>query len=81
MKNPMFQTLVYQYAVINWEEKNQSLLSLIDHTKFEHNGSFETDRKISNKILRIACIILTNFLTIALTYISWNKNLIISTLI
>jgi hypothetical protein len=48
MKNPMFQTLVYQYAVMNWEEKKQSLLSLIDHTKFENNQSFETDRKASN---------------------------------
>jgi quercetin dioxygenase-like cupin family protein len=48
MKNPMFQTVVYQYAVAGWEEKKQSLLSLIDHSKFEDNGSFKTDRTAVN---------------------------------
>jgi quercetin dioxygenase-like cupin family protein len=44
MKNVMFQTLVYQYAVNDWEEKKHSLQALIDHSKFQDNGSFETDR-------------------------------------
>ena len=48
MKNVMFQTLVYQYAVDDWDSKKHSLLSLIDHTKFQNNDSFETDRKDNN---------------------------------
>lgn len=43
----MFQTQVYQYAVDNWEEKKHQLLALIDHTKFQYNASFHTDRKAS----------------------------------
>jgi hypothetical protein len=45
MKNSVFKTLIYQYAISDWTEKKKFLLSLIDHTKFEDNGSFETDRK------------------------------------
>jgi len=47
MKNIMFQTQVYQYAVSNWEEKKQRLLALIDHTRFEYNECFTTDKKDS----------------------------------
>ncbi len=52
MKNIMFQTLVYQYAVDDWEKKKHSLQSLIDHEKFHDNGSFETDRKDNNNSYR-----------------------------
>lgn len=48
MKNIMFQTQVYQYAVDDWGEKKQRLLALIDDTKFQYNTSFYTDRKASN---------------------------------
>jgi hypothetical protein len=48
MKNVMFQTQVYQYAVDNWEEKKHRLLALIDETKFQYNASFQTDRKDSD---------------------------------
>jgi hypothetical protein len=47
MKNIMFQTQVYQYAVDDWEEKKHRLLALINHNKFQDNGSFESDRKNS----------------------------------
>jgi hypothetical protein len=47
MKNVMFQTQVYQYAVDDWEEKKHRLVELIDHTKFQYNASFYTDRKDS----------------------------------
>ena len=48
MKNVMFQTLVYQYGVDDWEGKKHSLQSLIDHNKFQDNDSFETDRLSNN---------------------------------
>jgi hypothetical protein len=48
MKNKMFQTTVYQYAINDWEEKKKRLLALLDPTKYQSNESFQSDRKNSN---------------------------------
>ena len=43
----MFQTLVYQYAVTDWEIKKSKILNLIKEDNFVRNDSFLTDRELS----------------------------------
>lgn len=47
MKNIMFQTLVYQYAVSDWENKKEKISNFIKDENFIRNESFLSDRKLS----------------------------------
>jgi hypothetical protein len=48
MKNTMFENLVYQYGIIDWEEKKNKILKFINKSNFERQQSFDTDRNTSN---------------------------------
>ena len=44
----MFENLVYQYGIIDWEEKKNKILKFINNSNFERQQSFDTDRNTSN---------------------------------
>jgi hypothetical protein len=48
MKNTMFETLIYQYPVKNWESKKFEIKKYILEENFIRNESFFTDRKLAN---------------------------------
>jgi hypothetical protein len=48
MKNTMFENLVYQYGITDWENKKNEILKFINKSNFQRDTSFETDRKLSN---------------------------------
>jgi hypothetical protein len=48
MKNILFQTLVYQYPVLDWENKKSKILKYIKDENFIDNEFFLTDRKLSS---------------------------------
>jgi hypothetical protein len=48
MKNTMFQIMVYQYPVSNWDDKKQQIKKFINDENFVRSETFFSDRKISN---------------------------------
>jgi hypothetical protein len=50
MKNIIFKNLVYQYSIINWENKKTKILKFINESNFQRERSFDTDRNTSNNL-------------------------------